>query len=790
MKGLADSVIVLSMRRSYHAVLCLALLTGSSCAAAVDQTVASVEFDRDVAPILDRHCVVCHGPEKQESGLRLDVPKFLHVGGDRGPSVVAGNSKQSILIRALTGKDNITQMPDGDDPLDKTQIEIIRRWIDQGAQAPEDDAVSSRLPVESDHWAFQPIDQPRPPDVSDNAWIRNGVDLFVFARLNEESLRPSPQADRVTLIRRLNFDLLGLPPTPEEVDRFLNDNRPGAYDRLVDRLVDSPHFGERWGRHWLDVARYADSDGYNYDRPRSIWKYRDWVIEAINRDLPFDQFTIDQLAGDLLDDATCNQQVATGFHRNTLYNREGGNDPEQYRIERIVDRVNTTGTVFLGLTVGCAECHAHKYDPFSQREFYELFAFFNNCDEPELSLPTPSEQERIADIDRQIAEIRKQTEIPENAGPKRQTRIDELKKSRPKPATTLVIAERTTDPRTTAIHIRGDFKERGAVVTANVPRVLPSLKSTRGRFDRLDLAHWLFSEENPLTARVTVNRIWQQYFGKGLVETENDFGTQGELPTHPELLDWLADEFRSGGWQVKRIHRLILTSATYRQSSQQSGSAAERDPANRLLARQVRLRLPAECIRDSCLAVSGLLSGRIGGPSVFPWQPEGIMDVRREPRPWTISSGTDRYRRGMYTHFWRTSPHPFLTTFDAPLSDVCSTRRTQSNTPLQALMLLNDPTFLECAAALARRILTESPSNERINYAFRLCVSRTPSPEERKSLQRFIELQQEEFRKHPDTAAALPGDGATSPTGDPVELAAWIATARVLLNIDEFITRE
>jgi hypothetical protein len=626
-----------------------------------------------------------------------------------------------------------------------------------------------------DHWAFRSIVRPSLPvqtaQAGDDTWVRNAIDRFIRARLEREKLLPSAEADRVTLIRRLFFDLIGLPPTPAEIDAFLRDARPGAYERLVERLLASPHYGERWGRHWLDMARYADSDGYNADGARPIWKYRDWVIDAFNRNMPFDQFVIEQLAGDLLPGATVEQKIATGFHRNTLFNAEGGNDPEEFRVERVVDRVSTTGIAFLGLTVGCAECHRHKYDPISQRESYELYAFFNNADEAKLETPTALDrlarakhQAALADLQ---ARLRAHDAAPRFSGEKAASdalrqrltaKIAQLQKKQPTVTATLVLAERNAKPRATHVHLRGNFRAPGAAVTPNVPRILPALKAAKTP-TRLDLARWLVARDNPLTARVTVNRIWQRYFGAGLVKTENDFGAQGTPPTHPELLDWLASEFMDRGWSIKAMHRLIVTSATYRQSSRQRPDLTAADPHNRLLARQARLRLEAESVRDVMLAASGLLAARIGGPSVFPYQPPGVMETRRSPRPWVMSSGADRYRRGMYTHLWRTSPHPFLMAFDAPQSDSACTSRYRSNTPLQALMLLNDPMFMECARGLAARALAESCGTDerRIGYAFRLCLGREPSANERKILTEVVEQQRQEFRSDEAAAQRLVG---------------------------------
>ena len=802
------------------------------------------------------------------------------------------------------------------------------------------------------HWAFvAPVRAPL-PEVKQKDWPRNAIDRFILARLEQEKIKPSPEADRVTLIRRVSLDLTGLPPAPAELDAFLGDVRPEAYERLVDGLLASPHYGERWGRHWLDVARYADSNGYSIDAPRNIWKYRDWVIDALNRDRPYDQFVIEQLAGDLLPNATQEQKIATGFHRNTQINQEGGIDPEQFRIESVLDRVNTTATAFLGLTVGCAQCHDHKFDPISQREYYQLFAFLNNQDEPNLDVGTPEEFARreayrartkaiedelkqYADsiapkqaaweaslTEPQRAKLKDEVQtalllLPEHRNEeqqktafaafrdqdegykKLQKKLDRFNKDEPRITTTMVLKERA-QPRESYVFIKGDFTRKGDPVTPGVlgvlhpfmpmagaksqikarphPRPLPQERESRssapqtiasapvtaasaqssevkkihplpggeGRGEgeptsnlstsrngsapdsvsplpnRLDLAHWIVDPQNPLTARVQVNRIWQQYFGRGLVETENDFGTQGAPPSHPELLDWLACEFmqptaavkslngekvksveRSAAhltnhsfndltpWSLKHLHRLIATSATYRQSSRGRPELATVDPNNKWLARQSRLRLDSEIVRDVCLSVCGLLNPKIGGPSVYPPQPDGVMTLGQTKREWMASHGEDRYRRGLYTFFWRATPHPALMVFDSPDGMSACTRRPRSNTPLQALTLLNDEAFVEFAQALATRLLKEEAKSdgERLERAVRLCLARQPAPDERQRLLDLLNQELAAFEKSPDEAAALLPK-QKDPSLDNKQLAAWTTVSRVLLNLDETITRE
>ena len=747
------------------------------------------------------------------------------------------------------------------------------------------------------YWAFVPPVRPALPAVTDPHWPRNAIDYFILARLDREHARPSPEADRETQIRRLSLDLTGLPPAPEEVAAFLQDRAPGAYERVVERLLASPHYGERWGRHWLDAARYADSNGYSIDAPRSIWSFRDWVIRALNADLPFDQFAVAQLAGDLLPGATLEQKIATGFHRNTQVNQEGGIDPEQFRVESVLDRVNTTGSVFLGLTIGCAQCHDHKFDPITQQEYYRLFAFFNNTIEdghgkgaPDGMLEVPGQVENPESSQRDLAEAEgdlgryldnkgskvaeweasltdeKAARLPEivrraRGAPwterttaqkraayaafradapdpdfnSRVARVAKLEKREPKPSTTLVMTERT-EPRATFVLIQGDFTRPGKKVTPGVPAVfgLP-LRTAAGGADRgteggadapprvpsrLDLAQWLVDPKNPLTARVTVNRVWQQYFGRGLVETENDFGTQGSPPSHPELLDWLAVEFMRPGfgagevfapstgsgqsastgsghgpgpaaWSLKHLHRLIVTSAAYRQSSRARPELAVLDPNNKLLARQARLRLDAEIVRDVCLSASGLLEERVGGPSVFPPQPDGVMKLGQLKRDWKAGTGADRYRRGLYTHWWRATPHPALSVFDSPDAFTTCTRRVRPNTPLQALTLLNDEAFVEFAQAFARRLLRDGPSSDagRLDLAFRLCLARAPHPDEQQRLLQLIETERGNLTESPADAAALANRPKDWPAGVD-RLAVWTTVSRVLLNLDETITRE
>jgi len=688
-------------------------------------------------------------------------------------------------------------------------------------------------PPQAAHWAFRPIARPQVPRVKNTKWVRNPIDAFVLAKLESKDISPSPEAGRGQLIRRLKLDLLGLPPTPDEVDAFLADNRPGAYERRVDAYLASPHYGERWGRHWLDLARYADSAGYEMDYPRSAWRYRDWVIDAFNQDMPFDQFAIEQLAGDLLPGAALGQRIATAFHANNML------DAGQ-RWESIIDRANTTGVVFLGLTVGCAQCHNHKTDPISNREYYQWYAFFNEAETTNLDVATPQENEkrqaleaRLHALEIQLAEresaltnslpaweanlddgqlaklpftARQALETPpeKRSEDEKKTITDArlgLDKQRVDLANSIgeikgqiaslpIVPILVDSPRQTHIFIRGNPDQPGDPVSPDVPAFLPPIPKA-DHLTRLDLAWWLVAPENPLTFRVEMNRVWMRYFGSGLVETENDFGVHTPPPTHPELLDWLACEFRTRGRSLKAMQRLIVSSATYRQSSMNRPDLENQDPRNHLLARQQRIRLEAEVIHDEALAVSGLLSARIGGPSVFPYQPPGILDGRATKAEWVVSQGEDQYRRGIYTWFWRLTPHPFPTLFDAPDAIATCTRRGRSNTPVQALTLLNDPAFVECARALTARALRENPraDAEAIRQIIRRCLGREPKPAEQELLSRLILEEMAAYSTAPERAKSVAAN-ACPPEVAVSRFATWMAVSRAVLNLDEFMTRE
>ena len=1019
---------------------------------------ARVDFSRQIRPLLINKCFKCHGPDAavRQAGLRLDIRDVALAELESGNiAVVPGDSRRSELIHRVASSDPGVRMPPPESGLDLTtgQIDLLRRWIDEGAQW-------------RPHWSFVGPERIEPPRVQLSLWPINPIDRFVLAGLEREGLQPSRDADRFTLIRRVSLDLIGLPPTLEEVEAFTSDESPGAFERLVDRLLDSPHFGERWARVWLDLARYADSQGYEKDNRRTIWRYRDWVIAALNRDMPFDQFTVEQIAGDLLPDASTDQLIATAFHRNTMTNYEGGTDDEEFRVAAVVDRINTTMQVWMGLTVGCAQCHSHKYDPISNEEYYQLFAFFNQTadndqpdDRPRIDTPTRVQRTERGKLRKREAALRvslqelqptldaarrrwestafvdlnpptrdglvahyeldghaadtsgsyrhgtvkegesayaagvrgraaefdgkryidlgdlgdfERTEAfsfggwvyprkgdvlvpfarmdttggahrgydafifqdkvfvhiihewPENCirvntptkikrnrwqhlmvtvdgsskaggvkiyldgepqpmeithdtltetirtdkpfhigrrfgqrsfngmiddvrvyrGALRAAEVETLvrngihaivtadpgsrskqqrelvheyfvKRAAPQvwkkyaaaldevtgelsalqrriPTTPVMKALPPEKRRETHVLVRGDFLNPAQRVEPGVPAVFRQV-SDETPHNRLEFARWLVDEKNPLTARVTVNRFWEQLFGVGIVETSEDFGAQGEPPSHPELLDWLARAFVRQGWSVKELCRLIVTSATYRQSSRQTPELIEKDPRNRLLARGARFRLEAEMIRDQALAVSGLLSRKLFGPSVMPPQPEGVWQIVYSSDVWKTSVAGDSRRRGLYTFWRRTAPYPSMETFDAPSREVCTVRRIRTNTPLQALVTLNDPVYIEAAQALARRTLgTECESIEdRITFGFRACLARPPTADE---IKRLNDLYQDTLATYQDDShaafeMAIYPLGPVSEGTDIAKLAAWTVVGNVILNLDELLTR-
>jgi mono/diheme cytochrome c family protein len=792
---------------------CLILL------AAFALTASAADFVRDVQPLFAQRCLVCHGPKQHLSGLRLD---------DRDSAkrvIVAGRASESRLIHMVSGDAAAggKVMPPAGPRLTAAQIAVLSQWIDEGAKWPASASVAR-------HWAWEPV-QP----------LTGSIDQFVLARLAQEKLQPSPEADRATLLRRVSLDLTGLAPTPQETADFLADTSADSYARQVDRLLASPHYGEKWARAWLDLAHYADSDGFEKDLVRPwAWRYRDWVIDAYNKDLPYDRFVTLQLAADEMPGSTPEDRIATGFLRQTLTNREAGVDRREARFDQLVDRVGTTATVFLGITVRCSQCHDHKYDPIKQRDFYKLLAYFNAADETDIEAPLPGErgsylralpeyekkragilsEHGIAalqtqweadmirtmdhpgeqlDWDFQVTEIRAgldhaermlrtapSARTPQEAarltgrflhspGPRigadkdaaaqvkaARDGLDELDKTFPALSMAYAMEDRP-DYGTAHIALRGDYKNEGDAVEPGVPGFLPG--SERAAKTRLELARWMLAPENPLTARVAVNRVWQELFGRGIVATSDDFGTQGDKPSHPELLDYLATEYRRLGWSNKALIREIVLSKTYRQASDARPELAAKDPENVWLARQSRVRLTAESIRDEALEAAGLLNTDVGGPSIRPFQPAGVAELGYSVKKWNESPGREKYKRGLYIHYQRTTPYPFLVNFDEPDSTLACTRRRVSDTALQSLDLLNDPVFYEAAQALADRIQHEAPGGfgSKLEFAYRVTLNRAPTEKETARMAAYF-----------DSPNSLQ----------------WVGVARILLNLDEFITRE
>lgn len=829
---------------------------------------AAIDFARDIQPLLAQKCFACHGPSKEKGGLRLDRRERALTKLDSGQAaIVPGVPEKSILLMRVTDADPSERMPPKGEPLSAKEIQRLRQWIAEGAPYRE-------------HWAFAAPKAGEPPTVNRPAWCRNPIDRYILARLETHGIEPSPEAESTTLLRRLHLDLTGLLPAPADIDSYLADRSPQAYERLVDRLLASPHFGERWGRHWLDLARYADSNGYERDDVRpNAWRYRDWVIQSLNADQPFDRFVVDQLAGDLLPAASLEQRIATGFHRMTTKNTESGINQEDYRNREVVDRVNTTGSAFLGLTVGCAQCHSHKYDPISQTEYYQLYAFFNNGQEKDVEVAgTPAEQaayqsalavherreallkrrqtifDAIAKVgferwradlrtangtsagqlasngtkgvsgtspapslDDQLAELDEPRDLheairldKEKRGPNQQALVVEFeralaakrddlvkeirqlgveKRYLPKPAA-MTITEAATSRRATHVLLHGDFKQKGTSVQPGTPQVLPPIHARGAAVDRLDLARWLVDPRHPLTARVAVNRVWKQLFGRGLVATVDDFGTQGERPSHPELLDWLAQEFQTD-WSRKRLIRLIVTSAAYRQASKERPELQKVDPLNTLLARQNRLRVEGEVVRDLFLTASGLLCRKVGGGLIQPPAPDSIRDLGYKYKlVWQESAAPDRYRRGLYIQLKRSNPYPSLTVFDCPEGTVCMAARNRSNTPLQALTTLNDANFVECAQALGRRVIVEGPApvEERLQFIAKIGLGRALRRVELETLRELYDEERQTYQSDAKAAAELTGPYRTPGHAD-AETAAWVAVARAVLNLDEFIVK-
>ena len=710
-----------------------------------------IHFSRDIQPILAENCYFCHGPDakKRKADLRLDTKE-----GALGV-LKLGDSAASELVRRITSTKPHQQMPPpkSNRTLTPEQVTLLKRWIDAGAPW-------------GDHWAFTPLERPRPPQADQSL---HPIDRFVAARQRRAGLAFAPEAERTTLLRRVTLDLTGLPPTPEEVAAFVSDLAPDAYAKVVDRLLGSPAYGERMAWDWLDAARYADSNGYQGDGDRTMWPWRDWVVEAFNRNLPYDQFTIWQLAGDLLPAATFEQKLATGFCRNHMINGEGGRIAEENRVDYVMDMTETMGTVWLGLTLNCCRCHDHKYDALSQKDYYGLFAFFNQTPvtggggdpqtAPNLEIPTSA---------------------AEPADPKAARRVR------------VMVMEDMPKPRKTFLLGRGQYNKPGVEVAAAVPAKLPPLPAGLPA-NRLGLARWLVAAENPLTARVTVNRLWQQCFGVGLVKTVEDFGVQGEIPLHGELLDWLAREFRDSGWDLKALLRLIVTSQTYRQSSRVTPLLAERDPENRLLARGPRFRLPAWMLRDQALAASGLLARRSGGPAVRGYQPPGVWEEATfGNKRYQQDHGEALYRRSLYT-FWRRILGPTLF-FDNASRQICTVKPFRTNTPLHALAMLNDATYVEAARVLAERalLINEATHAERLNFLYRRVLARPATVQEQTILLAGYQRARSQFATDLTAAGKLltVGESPRDLRFDPVQHAAWTTVCLSILNLDETLTKE
>ena len=822
-------------------VALMGLLLWPACGAA--QTEKAVSFNRDIRPILSNYCFRCHGPDEKErkADLRLDVKSgaLADLGGHA--AIVPGKPEESALISRIAAADPKERMPPRKigKKVTAEEIDLLTRWIKQGAPYAR-------------HWSYEKPSRPALPTVKNATWPKTPIDYFLLARLEREGLQPAPEADRFALIRRVSLDLSGLPPTWAEVEAFVRDTDPGAYDRLVDRLLEKPAYGEHWARLWLDLARYADSAGYADDPPRTIWLFRDYVIKALNANKPFDRFTIEQIAGDLLPEPTEEQLIATAFHRNTLTNNEGGTSDEEFRNVAVVDRVNTTMSVWMGTTIMCAQCHDHKYDPLSQEEYFRFFAIFNNTEDadrtdeaPVLSTYTKDQKHRREALKAEQALLQAEVDKP---GPLSSASLPKWERDFPldlpwypvapdlvpirkrlrevdkqlvelKPATVPIMREMSAKARrVTKIQHRGNFLDVGKEVTEGTPGVFPPLPAGAPR-NRLTLARWLVDPENPLTGRVIANRYWEQLFGVGIVATSEDFGAQGDAPYHPELLDWLATELVRERWDMKAFLRLLVTSAAYRQSSRVTPELERRDPDNRLLARGPRFRLSAEMVRDQALFVSGLLSDKMYGPSVKPPQPStGLNAAFGSGIDWQTSTGEDRHRRALYTMWRRSNPYPSMASFDAPNREVCTVRRISSNTPLQALVTLNDPVFVEAAQALAQEIVSQGSSAtadaravlvddrhpaqetvarhvvtiaDKVAYVFQRCLSRPPQPAEQERLTKLYEQARTRLAAQPEQARKLAFDQVGIPTKkeNAAEVAAWTVVANVVLNLDEVLMK-
>ncbi|MBX2850681.1 MAG: PSD1 and planctomycete cytochrome C domain-containing protein [Phycisphaeraceae bacterium] len=777
-----------------------------------------VDFAREVLPILSNNCYLCHGPDQDSkeaklAGFRLDIREEAV----EDEMIIPGDPDASPVIDVLTTKKASRRMPpldSGKPQLKPEQVELLKRWIAEGAEY-------------TDHWAFVKPVKPEVPELpkgADPNWASNNIDRFIFAKLHENGLEPNDPADRSRLIRRVYLDLIGLPPTPEQAKAFISDSSPDAYERVVDELLASPQFGEHWARQWLDKARYADSKGFSEDRPRTMWRYRDYVINAYNRDLPFDLFTIDQIAGDLLPNPTLDQLIATGFHRNTMTNDEGGTDNEEFRAAAVIDRVNTTAEVWLGLTVACAQCHTHKYDPIFHDEYFAFYAFFNQSedadrknDAPFIKAPTVEQQAQAAKLKQGVDEARKALN---DAGQKPFVAPKDPKaKDAPKPTpeqaklieaekqynsannrvpTALVMKDLPADQqRETYLFKGGSFlapDKEGGIIEPDTPAVFNPFPEGAPR-NRLGLARWLVHEDNPLTARVQANRIWEQIWGIGLVETTEDFGFQGSYPSNKPLLDYLAVTYQQDlKWSTKSFIKAIVMTSAYRQNSLHVAEKLEADPFNRLVWRGPRIRLSAEQIRDQALAIAGILkTDRVGGPSVTPYLPDGVLAQAFNGYRQTESKGADLYRRGVYT-FWRRGSHyASFAAFDAPSRDICTAKRSRTNTPLQAFVTLNDTAFFEAAQMLGRRILAEGGDqlDGRLRHGMWIALQREPNAVELEALRKVYTQSLADYRENPEAAK----DTAVGPSPelpesmDAAEAAAMTLVGNVLLNLDELINK-
>ncbi|MCH7226529.1 DUF1553 domain-containing protein [Haloferula sp. A504] len=789
-----------------------------------------VRFNRDIRPILSDRCLACHGADEAavEADLRLDDPASAFAGRDGARAIVPGDPGASEMIRRILSSDPDLVMPPPRHPLklEAEEKKLLEQWIEEGAEYEA-------------HWAFQRIERPPVPGGKRGA---EAIDAFIDRRRAEVGMEGMPEASRGKLLRRLSLDLTGLPASVEEIEGFLRDERADAYERQIDRLLASPHYGERMAMWWLDGARYADTHGFQADWERYQWPWRDWVIRSFNDNKSFDRFTIEQIAGDMLPDATPEQILGTGFNRNHRINTEGGALADEWLIENVMDRVDTVGAVWLGLTMNCARCHDHKYDPLTQREFYQFFAFFHNVDEegkgpgrqgnfkPVLKLHTPEEEAEFNRITREIeqgekrlmewlpsgvhgiakqpftkrngnGDARLEREVRKLAQPEARELKDKVLALRQKRAglerriqSVMVMAE-MEKPRRTFVLNRGEYDQPGEEVQAGLPAFLPPLPEGE-EMNRLGLARWLVGREHPLTARVQVNRLWELLFGTGLVASSENLGVQADWPSHPELLDWLAAEFIESGWDVKALLKQMVMTRAYRQDSKVDAARLERDPENRLLTRGPRFRVQAETVRDQALAIAGLLNPELGGPSVYPYQPKGIWSETNfygNLRNYSHDTDGGQYRRSLYTIWKRTAAPPGMTLFDMPSREVCVVKRSRSNTPLQALALMNDVTYVEASRKFAERMMKHGADlEERLTWGWRCATSREPDPQELVVLIQGHGRRLEGYRANPDEAKALlqAGEAPVMEGVDPVELAALTTTASIILNLDEVITKE